>query len=42
MKWLFTARSLLIDCGKASNQTKGTISALFTEAGSPPFNRYNR
>jgi len=42
MKMLFTAHSLLIDCGKASKQTKGTFSAFFTEAGSPPFNRYNQ
>jgi hypothetical protein len=42
MKLLFNAHTLLIDCGKASKQTKGTVSALFTEAGSPPTNRYNR
>lgn len=41
MKKWFIAHTLLIDCGKASKRTKGQISGLFTEAGSPPFNRYN-
>jgi hypothetical protein len=42
MKLLFIAHSLLIDCGKASKQTKGIISQPLSEAGSPPWNRYNQ
>lgn len=42
MKLLFIAHSLLIDCGKASKQTKGTVSGPFTEAGTAPWNRYNQ
>jgi len=42
MKLLFVAHSLLIDCGKASKQTKGTFSQPLSEAGSPPFNKYNQ
>jgi hypothetical protein len=38
MKSLFTAPLLLIDCGRASKQTRG-ISGAFAEAGSPPFNQ---
>ena len=41
MKLLFIAHSLLIDCGKASKQTKGLSSGLFSEGGTSPFNRYN-
>jgi hypothetical protein len=41
MKLLFIAHTLLIDCGKASKQTKGVVAGLFTEVGSPPANRYN-
>jgi hypothetical protein len=41
MKSLFIAHMMLIDCGKASKQTKGQISGLFTEAGTAPGNRYN-
>jgi hypothetical protein len=41
MKWLFIAHSLLIDCGKASKQTKGTWSGPFSEAGTAPLNKYN-
>lgn len=42
MKLLFIAHALLIDCGKASKQTKGTLSGPFSEAGTPPFNHYNQ
>ena len=42
MKLLFIAHSLLIDCGKASKQTKGTLSGVFSEASTPPWNRYNQ
>ena len=38
---LFIARSLLIDCGKASKQTKGEIDEPFFEGGQVPWNRYN-
>ena len=41
MKLLFIAHTLLVDCGKASKQTKGQTSGLFTEAGTSPWNRYN-
>lgn len=41
MKLKFIAHMMLIDCGKASKQTRGVISGLFTEVGSPPTNRYN-
>jgi hypothetical protein len=40
MKLLFIAHMMLIDCGKASKQTKGTVSGFFSEAGSPPTNRW--
>jgi len=40
MKLLFIAHMLLVDCGKASKQTKGTSSGIFTEAGTAPLNRY--
>jgi hypothetical protein len=39
MKWLFLARRLLIDCGRASRQTRGAIFGVFSEAGAPPNNR---
>jgi hypothetical protein len=42
MKSLFIAHMLLIDCGKASKQTKGTLSGVFTEAGTAPLNKYNQ
>lgn len=42
MKLLFIAHSILIDCGKASKRTKGTFAAPLTEAGQPPFNKYNQ
>jgi hypothetical protein len=41
MKLSFIAHSLLIDCGKASKQTKGLFIGPFSEAGPPPGNRYN-
>jgi len=41
MKFLFIAHTLLIDCGKASKQTRGQPSGVFTEAGGPLANRYN-
>ena len=41
MKLLFIAHMMLIDCGKASKQTKGQPSGLFSEVGSPPLNHYN-
>jgi hypothetical protein len=37
MKFLFFARVKLIDCGRASKQTKGVAFAALTEGGSPPF-----
>ncbi len=40
MKWLFAARLLLVDCGRASKRTRGGFVGAFTEAGNPPFNRY--
>jgi len=42
MKLKFIAHMMLIDCGKASKQTKGTVSALFTEGGTAPFTKYNQ
>jgi hypothetical protein len=41
MKLKFIAHMMLIDCGKASKQTKGQLSGLFWEVGSPPLNHYN-
>jgi hypothetical protein len=41
MKFLFIAHMMLIDCGKASKQTKGQPTGFFTEVGSPPATRYN-
>ena len=41
MKLKFIAHIMLIDCGKASKQTKGQPAGFFTEAGGPPLNRYN-
>jgi hypothetical protein len=41
MKLLFVAHTLLLDCGKASKQTRGALSGPFTEANGSPFNRYN-
>jgi hypothetical protein len=41
MKSLFIARTLLIDCGKASSRTQGRISGVFSEAGSPPWVYWN-
>jgi hypothetical protein len=38
MKFLFTVPGLLIDCGRASRQTRGP-SGLFTEAGNPPWTK---
>lgn len=32
----------LIDCGKASKQTKGHISGVFFEGSAAPFAWYNR
>jgi hypothetical protein len=40
MKLLFIAHSLLVDCGKASKQTKGQTSGVFSEAGTAPFTKY--
>jgi hypothetical protein len=40
MKLKFIAHLMLIDCGKASKQTKGTTFGFFTEGGSPPGNRW--
>jgi hypothetical protein len=42
MKLLFIAHTLLIDCGKASKQTRGGLSGPLSEAGGPPFNHYNQ
>ncbi len=42
MKLLFIAHSFLVDCGKASKQTKGTPAGPFTEIGNPPWNKYNQ
>ena len=36
MKTLAVAHLLLLDCGKASKQTRGTISGPFFEGGTPP------
>lgn len=30
---------MLIDCGKASRETRGVIYQLYTELGVPPFNK---
>ena len=38
MKSVFIAPLLLIDCGKASKQTRGPTGA-FAENGNPPFNQ---
>jgi len=40
MKLLFIAHMLLVDCGKASKQTKGQTAGVFSEAGTAPFNKY--
>jgi hypothetical protein len=40
MKLLFIAHLKLIDCGKASKQTKGNTSGFFFEGGSPPTTRW--
>ena len=37
MKVLFIAHGLLIDCGRASKQTRGIVGGFY-ENGSPPFN----
>jgi hypothetical protein len=37
MKSLFIAPLLLIDCGRASKQTRGIAGAFF-EVGNPPYN----
>jgi hypothetical protein len=42
MKSLFIAHSLLIDCGKASKQTRGSFSGPLTEGTTAPFNHYNQ
>ena len=42
MKSLFVAHMMLIDCGRASKQTKGALSGPFTEASTAPFNHYNK
>jgi len=42
MKLLFIAHLLLIDCGKASKQTRGTFNQPLWEAGTSPLNRYNQ
>lgn len=39
---LFVAHSMLIDCGKASKQTKGQLSGVFNEASTSPFNFYTK
>jgi hypothetical protein len=41
MKFLFVAHMLLIDCGKASKQTRGQISDPLWEGGTAPGNRWN-
>ncbi len=41
MKVLFVAHPLLMDCGKASKQTRGGLSGPFTENNTPPWTRYN-
>jgi hypothetical protein len=41
MKLLSVVHTFLIDCGKASKKTRGSFSGVFSEAGGPPFNRYN-
>jgi hypothetical protein len=33
----FTARIMLIDCGKASKKTGGLMTGPFTEGGQPPY-----
>ena len=40
MKLLFIAHMLLVDCGKASKQTKGATSGIFSEAGTAPWVKY--
>jgi hypothetical protein len=42
MKSLFIAHSLLIDCGKASKQTRGLLSGPLTEGSASPWNHYNQ
>lgn len=41
MKLKFFARTLLIDCGKASKMTRGTFVGALTEVSAPPSNRYH-
>lgn len=36
----FTAKVLLIDCGKASKETRGLIWGAFIEAGQGPTHRW--
>ena len=40
MKPLFIAPLLLIDCGRVSKRTRGTMFGFFTEGGTAPTNRY--
>jgi hypothetical protein len=40
MKFSFFARIMLMDCGRASKQTRGTFSGVLAEAGPAPFTRY--
>jgi hypothetical protein len=35
-----TARMLLIDCGRASKKTRGTVSGGIIEGGAPPYQRW--
>ncbi len=42
MKLLFIAHMMLIDCGKASKQTKGQTYRLLFRSRRPSLNRYNR
>jgi hypothetical protein len=37
----FIAHTMLIDCGKASKQTRGTWAGAFSEGGVPPTNRWS-
>jgi hypothetical protein len=32
---------MLVDCGKASEVTQGQFNELFTEIGTPPFNKWH-
>jgi len=41
MKLSSTVRGMLLDCGKASKKTRGSVAAAYAEGGTAPANKYN-